>query len=95
MVGPDQQGSETKIMRGTNQSDFPPTAHRAIAAPVHTDSVYLRNDQLLSNQVKGHAAKANSVEIDQRTERTSPIHVIQNRPLPSIQLHFDIGVMFG
>jgi hypothetical protein len=34
MVGSDQPGSETKIMRGTNQSDFPPTAHRAIAASV-------------------------------------------------------------
>ena len=52
MVGPDQQRAETKIMRGTNQRDFPPAAHRAVAAAVQADSVYLRNDQMSSDQVK-------------------------------------------
>ena len=59
------------------------------------DSVYLRYDEIPSKQIEGHAAKANVVEINQHNERSSPAHAMPMCPLPSVQLHCDIGVMFG
>jgi hypothetical protein len=94
MISPDQPGSVSQIVRGTNQSYFPKAAHRAIAAPIQMNSVYLRDAYILPNQVKGHAAKANIVQVDQRGKRTAPVYAMQMPPLPSVQLHCDIGVMF-
>jgi hypothetical protein len=50
---------------------------------------------MLPNQIKGHAAKALRVQVNQRCKRTSPQHAMQLRPMPSVQLHCDIGAMFG